>query len=95
VPLYPQNSMLIIAAVLLLSDRSKVPAAYVGYRSLFPLSSSFTEKEEDSAEGMRRFKKSRTRARKAQAMVRGSPGDLHSAVASFTNSLDLRVTSMK
>lgn len=52
------------------SDRSKVPAACVGQRSLFPLSS-LTEKEEDSAEGMRRFKKSRTRARKAQAMVRG------------------------
>lgn len=65
--------MLVIAAVLLLSDKSKMPAAYIGHSSPFPLSSSFTEKEEDSAEEMRRFKKSRTRARKAQAMVRGSP----------------------
>lgn len=54
------------------SEKSKVPAACAGHRNLFPLFSSFTEKEEDSAEGMRRFKKSRTRARKAQAMVRGS-----------------------
>eukprot|EP00072_Mus_musculus_P059459 XP_011239139.1 PREDICTED: probable ATP-dependent RNA helicase DHX37 isoform X3 [Mus musculus] len=53
-----------------LTGQAEVHALCRRLRKAFPFRCSQPqEKEEDSAEGMRRFKKSRTRARKAQAMV--------------------------
>lgn len=53
-----------------LTGQAEVHALCRRLRKAFPIRCSQPqEKEEDSAEGMRRFKKSRTRARKAQAMA--------------------------